>query len=946
MKSINSQFLQSTFSLFGTNPSESQESVKFFPEVLNSRENSLPSPVHIIEMIFSLIFLIKSCLENPIMEKKLIFLSIYFSFCLIILILDRIYNDNKSKLNIQSFYAIKQISFVLTAYLLLKDIVSKDQIFFLGFYLLYMFYNSNLCLNNNLLCYISFSFTILCFSFNDITNPDNIILLLMNFSFCLIQPYLILLRSHEYRLFHNFNLLPGYVFNNIYPGANIILRKQKRVNINSPSLKLEYKNFQAHNDYEINTYVELLQFFKDLVEIQKYQIASKHGSLKSEKISVSESKIWNFSEGGNLLVDLFKALSENDFFQVTEPFLFTGFSKKRQHYLRIYISFFIYNNERFYFINIDKNQISQEIKSLKEVSLRKDKILASVSHDLRSPLSGIITFVNYAKIIEDINERNKYLDYSRINADLLMSMINDLLDYSAINKGNINLSISDVSLNQIIKEVYELMKIQADIKNLHFKILNNFQNNDLPMQTDSRRIKQILINLLNNAIKFTIKGCIQLNVLKTDNKEIIKFEVIDTGIGIKQDIINSLGKEYATFDTENGLNKYGIGLGLNICKKLIKLLGPNEDLFISSVYGKGTKIGFLLYDRIQDQSTLSIKTILTFSPRKKKFFLEKLKSSGNCLELPKEFELDRARSQNNKDFQIQLHDTNNNFYNSICHGTANNITSNYNNSIIMSTPNNNNNPLFVIGNGIGNVSKRESMSEFNNKMETRRSLLKGESLHQNNLEYIENRNHYQKQVFFNSDSMGPKEDPGVIFSPYESLSMESEESNFFKEGDIKINLKFFEDDETFECDPKEKKTDTWIKLMIVDDNPFNLLILQSYFKKFTCYNFIIETAGNGFDSLQKFVENNGIHSHNPFKFIFMDCIMPIKDGYQASKEIKDFISKEEFYDVIIIAVTGMTGVEEEKKCIMSGMDDFLTKPVQEQDLCDILKFYINKFEIN
>ena len=112
------------------------------------------------------------------------------------------------------------------------------------------------------------------------------------------------------------------------------------------------------------------------------------------------------------------------------------------------------------------------------------------------------------------------------------------------------------------------------------------------------------------------------------------------------------------------------------------------------------------------------------------------------------------------------------------------------------------------------------------------------------------------------------------------------------------------------------------------------------------YEFKVSSAANGLDAIEQFKESNGAESNDPYQFIFMDCMMPIKDGYTAALEIKELIKKNiEFYDVIIIAVTGMTGVEEEKKCLMFGMDDFLTKPVQERDLQDILSFYINKFDI-
>jgi len=436
---------------------------------------------------------------------------------------------------------------------------------------------------------------------------------------------------------------------------------------------------------------------------------------------------------------------------------------------------------------------------------------------------------------------------------------------------------------------------------------------------------------LNNSIKFALKGGIELKVLKTKHKNIIKFEVVDSGVGIKPEIVDSLGIEYATFDTEKGLNKYGIGLGLNICKKLIKLLGPYDDLYISSIYGKGTKIGFLLYDKIQEQATLSLKTILTYSPRKKKYFCEKMKSSRqletdpnvfpnlkrmssdnpvNILELPNGNQMKKNEHDGIKDEDLSI---------------IKKISSGF--SIKIPIENSN------------SYNKKVSLSDFNLKMGTRRSFLKGESTNFHNID-IETKS--KKADFSPCSNKLRREEAANLFSPFESFDFDLEESNYFNEGDLKINLKFFDELREFHCQKKKSR----IKLLLADDNPFNLLILQSFFIKLkNLYDLQIDTAANGLVSIERFIENNGVESNDPYQFIFMDCIMPIKDGYTASIEIKKLIKNGDFYDVIIIAVTGMCGVEEEKKCLMFGMDDFLTKPVQEQELMDILNFYIQKFEI-
>lgn len=904
---------------------DTQTSLKFFPEVSKSSNSNIILNYRvliILEMLFSIVFFIKVFLEDRYSEK-LVVLSILLLFDMILLINEKFFH---SKFDYY-FLSLKQISFVVTSYFLLSDQLSKSQMFYLGFYVLYL----NSKIENNNLSFLTFSISNLCFSFDDLENNDNKILIIMNFFVCLLQAF----SKKSSKIDNNNNsknilsseaLLPGYIFNNIYPGANIILKK-KNSRGNSSNIS-EYVNFMALKEFEISNYKDLMTFFTEMTDIQKFNFTIL--SPKKYKKNI-ESEIKNSKETPNPLIDVFQMIFEN---KSNQNFFFRAFSLKKHTYFNIRILSFDYNKESFIFVNIDKNNSRKVLKTLTEISERKDKVLASVSHDLRSPLSGIITFINYAKTIEDPVERNKYLDYSRINADLLMSMINDLLDFSAINNGKINLNISDMSLNLMIKEIYELMKTQAEIKNIHLKISNEYQSEDVMIISDSRRIKQILINLLNNSIKFTLKGFVQLNISKTENKDIIKFEVIDSGVGIKEEIIKSLGKEYATFDTENGLNKYGLGLGLNICTQLIKLLGPNEKLYISSIYGKGTKIGFLINKKIKEiQTSLSLKTIITQSPRRKKVFFE----TNNSLKSIPEEKIQSNEEKNNiykKEKNLLENENIQHFQNK-----KQSISNNSNDRVINSPENFNLNDSPYPSSE--NHNRKISLCLFNSEMGNRRSLLKNESKHNKEIEEIENKRH-KPCLFIDTKSNNFNFDEA--FSSFDSFCLESPELNYLNEGDIKIPLSISDNIDKIKPQDKINKISK-IKILLVDDGPFNILVMQSYFKKIKNYDFEINTAANGVECLELFLQNNGTFSNEPYKFIFMDCLMPIKDGYITSKEIKEFIKKGDYYDVIIIAVTGMSSVVEQKKCLEHGMDDFLVKPLQEKDLIDILQFYIHKFGI-
>ena len=129
----------------------------------------------------------------------------------------------------------------------------------------------------------------------------------------------------------------------------------------------------------------------------------------------------------------------------------------------------------------------------------------------------------------------------------------------------------------------------------------------------------------------------------------------------------------------------------------------------------------------------------------------------------------------------------------------------------------------------------------------------------------------------------------------------------------------------------------------MDDNAFNLLVLFEFLKKIPSFNVNIEKASNGAECLKMFKSNNIVHGENNYNIIFMDCYMPIMDGYQTATEIKRLIKEQNYIEVIIIAVTGLSGLDEENKCTQSGMDDFLMKPVSEKELTEVFMFYMNQF---
>ena len=234
-----------------------------------------------------------------------------------------------------------------------------------------------------------------------------------------------------------------------------------------------------------------------------------------------------------------------------------AFIKGKNEKAKISVYEILWNDEPSILFRMDTLLLEEEVGKLKELNQYKDQILSSVSHDLRTPLNGINFVLEQIEELTSEKEILSKVSWAKANSNLLLSLINDILDYSQIKMNKLKISISSINLKKIIDEIISLMDITASLKKISLK-LSFMMNENTIIQSDERRIKQVLINLIGNALKFTNYGFVELKVSEC-GENYIKFEIIDTGVGIKPEIIPKLTQPFETFDTDDGLNKHGIG---------------------------------------------------------------------------------------------------------------------------------------------------------------------------------------------------------------------------------------------------------------------------------------------------------------------------------------------------------------------------------------------------
>lgn len=243
-----------------------------------------------------------------------------------------------------------------------------------------------------------------------------------------------------------------------------------------------------------------------------------------------------------------------------------------------------------------RKMVEQEWKRAREAaveaSLKKSDFMAAISHEIRTPMNGVIGMTTLLADTELNAEQQEYVGTVKRSAESLLMLINDILDYSKIEAGKIRLDPQPFDMQFLAQDILEIFQPTVVEKNVDLKMVLK-GNTPWCFKGDSGRIRQILVNLIGNAVKFTEKGSVTLEVSRQMENETqcrLRFEIKDTGPGLKEDERRSLFQKY--FQTTAGTKAGGTGLGLSISKQLVDLMGG--EIGVDSVVGLGSTFWFTL----------------------------------------------------------------------------------------------------------------------------------------------------------------------------------------------------------------------------------------------------------------------------------------------------------------------------------------------------------------